>query len=97
VLFARVAGTSSNQCFVREDISKQKEKMVEEATGEEKWKRVRAGGISLAEKQDSSRFSFVPFYCLIVTGTAEYTLHGFSYCSCNDLTAATIVDNDSIY
>ena len=25
--------------------------------------------------QDSFRFSFVHFYCLIVTGTAEYTLH----------------------
>lgn len=27
--------------------------------------------------QDSFRFSFVHFYCLIVTGTAEYTHHGF--------------------
>ena len=97
MLFVRIVGTRSNQCFVQEEISKQKETRVEEPTDEEKWKGVRAGGISLAEKQDSFRFSFVPFYCLIVIGTAEYTHHGFSYCSYNDLTAATIVDNDSIY
>ena len=60
----------------KEDISKQKGKKLEGRDVEEQEQKTclwQGRG-----SQDSFRFSFVPFYCPIVIGTAEYTLDGFS-------------------
>jgi hypothetical protein len=65
---------------------------------EETWKKSRrAEGNSLMRMQDSFRFSFVHFYYLIVTGTAEYMLHGSFLIVRAMISRPTIADNDSIY
>ena len=52
--------------------SKKKRRLKEET----RMKNTRAEGISL-RMQDSFRFSFVHFYCLIVTEMSDYMLDGF--------------------
>ena len=74
--------------------SKKKRTLMEEMWEE---KSTRAEGNSLMRMQDSFRFSFVHFYCLIVTGTAEYTLPGSFLIVRATTSRPTIADNDSIY
>jgi hypothetical protein len=101
VLIVRLARTLSNQCLVQKVTSKRRESSTERSTNEEKGKEMckssRGRKTLSLEEASLISFFFCCFYCPTWTETAEYTLHGFSYCSCNELTAATIVDNDSIY
>jgi hypothetical protein len=102
VFVVRLACTLSNQCLVQKVFSKRKESSAGRSTKEEKGRDMRKksnrGRTTLSMEEASLiSFFFCSFYCPIWTETAEYTLHGFSYCLYNELTAATIVDNDSIY
>jgi hypothetical protein len=96
VFVVRLARTLSNQCLVQKVFSKGKESSTERSMNEEKGRDMCKSSRGREEASLIS-FFFCSFYCPIWTETAEYTLHGFPYCLYNELTAATIVDNDGIY
>jgi hypothetical protein len=101
VFVVRLPHTLSNQCLVRKVIRKRRERSTEVSTNEEKGKEMRMSSrrrtTLCMEEASLISFFFCSFYCPIWIETAEYMLRGFSYCLYNELTAATIVDNDSIY